>query len=154
MTAPTPMRAEPAPAQAGSAPVIQTEALTMRYTRDVTALDSLSVTFEPGITGLVGANGAGKSTLIRILAGLLQPDAGEILLDGKPFVAASAHHAAEAGLSFIHQELALVPDMSVIENIMLGLPKRTRFGWLDWTKTAREAIPVARRVGVTAPLEA
>ena len=119
------------------------------------ALKDASLSILPGeVHGLVGANGAGKSTFIRILAGLVQSDAGEILLDGKPFVAASAHYAAEAGLSFIHQELALVPDMTVIENIMLGLPKRTRFGWVDWTATAHEAVPIARRVGVTAPLDA
>ena len=119
------------------------------------ALKDASLSILPGeVHGLVGANGAGKSTFIRILAGLVQADAGEILLDGKPFVAASPHFAAEAGLSFIHQELALVPDMTVIENIMLGLPKRSRFGWVDWTATAQEAVPVARRVGVKAPLDA
>ena len=119
------------------------------------ALKDASLSILPGeVHGLVGANGAGKSTFIRILAGLVQPDAGEILVDGKPFVAASPHYAAAAGLSFIHQELALVPDMTVIENIMLGLPKRSRFGWVDWTATAQEAVPVARRVGVTAPLDA
>ena len=119
------------------------------------ALKDASLSILPGeVHGLVGANGAGKSTFIRILAGLLKPDAGEILVDGRPFVAASPHHAGEAGLSFIHQELALVPDMTVIENIMLGLPKRTRLGWVDWTATAREAVPVARRVGVAAPLDA
>ena len=119
------------------------------------ALTEASLSIFPGeVHGLVGANGAGKSTFIRILAGLVQPDAGEIQLDGQPFAAASAHHAAEAGLSFIHQELAFVPDMTVIENIMLGLPKRARFGWVDWAATAREALPIARRVGVTAPLDA
>ncbi len=119
------------------------------------ALKDASLSILPGeVHGLVGANGAGKSTFIRILAGLVQADAGEILLEGKPFVAASPHYAAAAGLSFIHQELALVPDMTVIENIMLGLPKRSRFGWVDWTATAQEAVPVARRVGVKAPLDA
>jgi ABC-type sugar transport system ATPase subunit len=119
------------------------------------ALKDASLSILPGeVHGLVGANGAGKSTFIRILAGLIQQDAGEILLEGRPFAAASAHQASEAGLSFIHQELALVPDMTVIENIMLGLPKRTRFGFVDWSETAREAVPVARRVGVTAPLDA
>src|SRR5579862_2879486 len=69
------------------------------------ALKDVSLSILPGeVHGLVGANGAGKSTFIRILAGLVQPDAGEIRLDGKPFSAASAHRAAEAGLSFIHQE--------------------------------------------------
>jgi ribose transport system ATP-binding protein len=119
------------------------------------ALKDASLSILPGeVHGLVGANGAGKSTFIRILAGLVRPDGGEIRLDGKPFAAASAPHAAAAGLSFIHQELAFVPDLTVIENIMLGLPKRTRFGWVAWRAIAREAEPIARRVGVTAPLDA
>lgn len=119
------------------------------------ALKDASLSIQPGeIHGLVGANGAGKSTFIRILAGLVQPDAGDIRLDGKPFAVNSPHHAVEAGLSFIHQELAFVPDMTVIENIMLGLPKHTRFGWVDWKATAREAIPIARGIGVTAPFDA
>jgi ABC-type sugar transport system ATPase subunit len=119
------------------------------------ALKDATLSIQPGeVHGLVGANGAGKSTFIRILAGLVRPDAGEIRLDGEPFEAKTTHDAAEAGLSFIHQELAFVPDMTVIENIMLGLPKRTRFGWVDWKATAREAIPIARRVGVTVPFDA
>ena len=55
-------------------------------------------------------------------------------------------------MSFIHQELAFVPSMSVLENIMLGLPKASRFGLVDWRAIAREVAPVAARVGITAPL--
>ncbi len=57
-------------------------------------------------------------------------------------------------MSFIHQELAFVPGMTVLENIMLGLPKKTRFGIVDWPAIAREITPVAERVGVRAPLGA
>ena len=55
-------------------------------------------------------------------------------------------------MNFIHQELAFVPGMNVIQNIMLGLPKATRFGMVDWRTVAREVAPVAARVGITAPL--
>ena len=65
-------RARPRPGS--GAAVIETTALTKRYPGPVTALDGLTVTVEPGITGLVGANGAGKSTLIKILLGLLRAD--------------------------------------------------------------------------------
>jgi ribose transport system ATP-binding protein len=119
------------------------------------ALRGASLSVFPGrVHGLVGANGAGKSTLIRILAGLTQPDDGDILVEGKRVVADSPHVANKLGMSFIHQELAFVPGMTVLENIMLGLPKKTRFGVVDWGAIAKDVAPIAARVGVRAPLDA
>jgi ribose transport system ATP-binding protein len=119
------------------------------------ALRGATLTIPPGEThGLVGANGAGKSTLIRILAGLTAADDGAILVDGKPVVIDTPHAANELGMSFIHQELAFVPGMTVLENIMLGLPKKTRFGMVDWRAMAGEVKPIADRVGVRAALGA
>ena len=119
------------------------------------ALRGAALTILPGEAhGLVGANGAGKSTLIRILAGLTAPDAGEILIDGKPVAIETPHAANTLGMSFIHQELAFVPGMTVIENIMLGLRKKTRFGMVDWRAIAEEVKPIADRVGVKASLAA
>ncbi|WP_062014492.1 sugar ABC transporter ATP-binding protein [Aureimonas sp. AU4] len=119
----------------------------------VQALKGVSLTIRPGeVHGLVGANGAGKSTLIRILAGLTQPDRGRIEVDGQAVSIATPQRAADLGMTFIHQELAFVPGMTVLQNIMLGLPKRQRFGLVDWHAIASEVEPVARRVGLTAPL--
>ena len=119
------------------------------------ALRGASLSVFPGeVHGLVGANGAGKSTLIRILAGLTQPDDGDILVEGKRVVADSPHVANKLGMSFIHQELAFVPGMTVIENIMLGMPKKTRLGVVDWGAIAKDVAPIAARVGVRAPLDA
>ncbi len=118
------------------------------------ALRGVSIAIMPGeVHGLVGANGAGKSTLIRILAGLTEPDGGSVVIDGQAVSIGNPHRANEFGMSFIHQELAFVPGMSVIENIMLGLPKKTRFGMVDWQAVARDVEPIARRVGMTAPLD-
>jgi ABC-type sugar transport system ATPase subunit len=119
------------------------------------ALKAVSLSIVAGeVHGLVGANGAGKSTLIRILAGLTHPDSGQIFVDGRRVVTNSPHLASQLGMSFIHQELAFIPGMTVLENIMLGLPKKTRFGLVDWPAIARDVAPIAGRVGVRAPLTA
>lgn len=119
------------------------------------ALKGVSIEIIAGeVHGLVGANGAGKSTLIRILAGLTHPDAGLIEVDGRQVALSTSHDATRLGMSFIHQELAFVPGMTVLQNIMLGVPKTSRFGLVDWKAIAREVAPIARRVGITAPLNA
>ena len=135
-----------------AAPLVAAEAIAKSY-GGVQALKGVSLSIVPGeVHGLVGANGAGKSTLIRVLAGLAQPDAGQLLVDGRPTTIPTPHRATELGMNFIHQELAFVPGMNVIQNIMLGLPKATRFGMVDWRTVAREVAPLAARVGITAPL--
>jgi ribose transport system ATP-binding protein len=85
------------------------------------------------VVGLVGENGAGKSTLMRILAGVYQPDSGEILLAGRPTRLASASEAMSHGIGMVFQEQSLIPNLSVGENIYLGNEARfTRFGRIDW----------------------
>src|ERR1700676_3696187 len=72
------------------------------------------------IHGLVGENGAGKSTLMRILAGVIQPDAGTIQVKGKPVVLTSPRHAHDFGISMVYQDTRLVDDLDVAQNILLG----------------------------------
>jgi ABC-type sugar transport system ATPase subunit len=119
------------------------------------ALKDVSIEILPGeVHGLVGANGAGKSTLIRCLAGLVRPDSGTISVDGRAVAIETPQQATDLGMSFIHQELAFVPGMTVLQNIMLGIPKRSRFGMVDWRSIARDVAPIAARVGITAPMNA
>lgn len=91
------------------------------------------------ILGLLGENGAGKTTLMNILSGLYRPDAGEILIDGKPVHFADASEAIHAGIGMVHQHFMLVPVFSVAENVVLGVEPTRRFDWLD-LKAAREQV--------------
>jgi ABC-type sugar transport system ATPase subunit len=85
------------------------------------ALDDVSVSFLGGeIHGLCGHNGAGKSTLMKVMMGLVDPDAGEIRLDGEPVRFRNSEEAHRAGLTIVDQELGLVPLLSVEENVFLG----------------------------------
>lgn len=122
---------------------------------DARVLKRVSLSIGAGeVHGLVGANGAGKSTFIKVLAGLVHADEGEVSLDGTSVNIANPHAATALGMSFIHQELAFIPGMTVLENIMLGLPKKIRFGMVDWKAIALEIGPIAKRVGISAPLDA
>ena len=103
-------------------PVAAVRNVTKRFP-GVVANDGVSLEFHAGeIHVLLGENGAGKSTLIGILAGMQQPDAGEILIGGKPVRIASPRASLALGIGTVFQHVLLVPSLSVIENLMLGGP--------------------------------
>ncbi len=98
----------------------------------VRALCNAQITVHAGrLNAVLGENGAGKSTLMNILAGVFPPDAGEILLDGKPVAFHAPREATDAGISIIHQELNLIPYLSIAENIFLGREPLTPLGFVD-----------------------
>lgn len=106
----------------------------------VRALDNASLKVAPGeVHGLVGENGAGKSTLIKILAGAQPRDSGIIKVDGREVVLNSESEADALGLHFIHQDVAVVPRLSVTENLFLGtrLPRRGPF--VDYRRAHEQA---------------
>ena len=114
----------------------------------VKVLDDVRLELHSGeVTALVGENGAGKSTIVKILTGIYQPDAGEILLDGTPVHFPTPHAAAEAGVTAIHQETVLFDDLTVAENIFLGHAPRTRLGLIDWRALTARAREMLARVG-------
>ena len=88
------------------------------------------------VTTLFGENGAGKSTLMKILSGVVSPTSGEIILDGKPVSFASAAEARDRGISIIHQELSLAPNLSVRDNVFMGREIRGATG-VDFAEEAR-----------------
>ncbi|HMS02915.1 MAG TPA: ATP-binding cassette domain-containing protein, partial [Gemmatimonadaceae bacterium] len=105
----------------------------------VLALDGVDLEVLAGeVHVLLGENGAGKSTLINVLGGALRPDAGTIAIDGERVTFASPRDARAHGVAIVHQELALVPTLSVAENVLLGEPP-SRAGLVDRAAMAAEA---------------
>ncbi|MFC0201502.1 sugar ABC transporter ATP-binding protein [Paracoccus rhizosphaerae] len=89
------------------------------------------------VTTLFGENGAGKSTLMKILSGVIQPTTGQIVLDGQPVAFANANDARDRGISIIHQELSLAPNMSVRDNIFMGREIKGATG-VDYAEEERQ----------------
>jgi len=99
---------------------------------------------------LVGENGAGKSTLMKILAGAVPLDEGEIYIEGQKVEITSPFHAQQLGISMIYQEFNLIPYLSIAENIFLGRePKKGKTPFIDWKKMYRDAEEVLQRVGLS-----
>jgi ABC-type sugar transport system, ATPase component len=115
----------------------------------VIALTNGTLRLERGsIHALVGENGAGKSTLVKIIAGLYQRDAGDLLLDGEVVDFRSTAEAKAAGIAVIYQEPTLFPDLSVTENIFMGRQPRGAVGVIDRRAMRTEALALFERLGV------
>ena len=113
----------------------------------VRALEDVDFACERGkIHAVLGENGAGKSTLIKIMAGVVQPDAGSMRLAGNDVSFATPSAANAAGVVCIFQELSLMPDLSVADNISIASPPR-RFGLIDARAQRRRAENVLAEIG-------
>ncbi|MDA2945617.1 MAG: sugar ABC transporter ATP-binding protein [Actinomycetota bacterium] len=130
-------------------PLVQVSGLVKTYP-GVIAVDGVDLGFDQAeITGLVGKNGAGKSTLIQILAGAVQPTAGTIAIAGEEVSDLTPHEANRRGMSFVHQQTVGVPDVSVAENVELGLGFPRRFGFVDWKRLNKRAQILLDRLGAS-----
>ncbi len=115
----------------------------------VRALRDASLTLRAGeIHGLLGENGAGKSTLLKALAGVHRADAGEVLVDGRPFEQGSTRRAMEQGVAVIYQEPSLFPDLTLAENVFVGRQLVGRGGRIDWEAMRRRAGELFTQLGV------
>jgi ribose transport system ATP-binding protein len=127
--------------------------LTMRHIRKsfpgLVALDDVDFDLRKSeVHVLLGENGAGKSTLVKILGGAYQKDAGEITLDDRKIDIKNPRHAQQTGIACIHQELNLIPRLSVGENILLGREPMRLGAVIDQTAIFREAEKALRDLGV------
>ena len=138
-----------ADAAATAAYAIEMRGITKRFAA-VVANEVVDFSVARGeIHALVGENGAGKSTLMSILAGLYQPDEGEILIDGLPTHFAAPRDAIAAGIGMVYQHFMLVEPFTVAENLMLGLPGTGKpFERLDTSRIEREICDISQRYGL------
>lgn len=115
----------------------------------VYALENINFDLRRGeVHALLGGNGAGKSTLIKVLGGVYKPDAGEILINGKRTEIGSVAEARRLGIGIIHQEIVLVPHLTVAENIFLGREPANKIGFRDVRAIFRRAQQMVDQIGV------
>src|SRR5580692_4059431 len=123
-------------------PVLDFNSVSKRYGATV-ALDDVSFELYAGeVCGCLGENGAGKSTLVKILSGIVVPDAGEIHIAGQPFRPRGIVDARAHGVSTAFQELSLVPTLSVAVNLFLPHPERNRLGLVPTRKLEQQAAEI------------
>src|SRR3954470_17001517 len=127
-------------------PLLELHGVAKRY-GGVRALEEVDFACHAGsIHAVLGENGAGKSTLIKIVAGVVQPSAGEIFLADRPVRFTTPAEATRNGIVCIFQELSLLPDLTVADNICITDPPR-RFGLIDGRAQLRRAAELLARVG-------
>jgi ABC-type sugar transport system ATPase subunit len=145
------------PRNGAAQPALEVTGITKRY-GPVAALRGVSLALDYGeVLGLVGDNGAGKSTLISIISGVARPDSGEIRVDGKLWGEAGARTTREAGIETVFQTLALVPTLSIAENMYLGRElygpgtMATALRRIDKRRMRREVEQAFNRLGLRMP---
>ena len=132
--------------------LIELRNITKSFGR-VYALGGVNLSVEKGeVVGLIGDNGAGKSTLIKILAGVVKPTSGEILVRGEPVSSWNAARSREAGIETVFQDRALAVQQSIVRNIFMGCELKGPFGWLNVARETREAERLMREIGFTSKM--
>jgi inositol transport system ATP-binding protein len=137
-------------------PILQVSNLSKSFA-GIKALDDVQLSLRAGeVHALMGENGAGKSTFMKILVGLLSPDTGKITFDGEELKNGGAYDTLRSGISMIHQEILIIPELTVAQNIFLGREKEitgSKTGWLDDRKMSARAAELLEKMAVDIPAE-
>jgi simple sugar transport system ATP-binding protein len=132
--------------------ILEARDILMVYPNGVVANRGVSLAVEKNtIHAVVGENGAGKSTLMKILFGMLQPQEGEIFFEGRKVYLRSSHEAIRLGIGMVHQHLMLAPELSVAENMVLGVEPRWGRLLLDTRRAQEITAGVSREYGLSVP---
>ena len=134
--------------EAGAPPAIRMEGIQKAF-GDTVALRGASLEVMPGeIHALVGENGAGKSTLMKVLGGLIKPDAGQVEVNSRRVAGWSTSDAIASGIGIVHQHFMLVPTITVAENLVLGCEPKTRGVVLDYKRAADDVRKLSNETGL------
>jgi ABC-type sugar transport system ATPase subunit len=130
------------------APILEVNSISKTFSGN-TVLSGVSFALEPGqVHALVGENGAGKSTLMNIIGGLVPADGGEIRLAGRPVSFRNPLEAMRGGISIVHQELSLAPNMSLAQNIYLRREPVNALGAIRWPRLYADTRAIFARLGI------
>jgi ABC-type sugar transport system ATPase subunit len=130
------------------APILEVKNISKSFAGNH-VLEDVSFRVDAGqVHALVGENGAGKSTLMNIIGGIHHPNAGQIYLDGKPVTFASPLEAMRSGISLVHQELSLAPNMNLAQNIFLRREPANALGLINWRKMYADTRAIFERLGL------
>ncbi|CAH2214222.1 ribose ABC transporter ATP-binding protein RbsA [Tepidibacter aestuarii] len=129
-------------------PILEMRGITKEFP-GVKALDGVDLKLYTGeVMALLGENGAGKSTLMKILSGVYKKNDGEMYYEGQKIELRGPKDAQEKGIAIIHQELNLIPQLTIGENIFLGREPLNSFGKIDWTKLYKDAEVLLKKLRV------
>jgi ribose transport system ATP-binding protein len=133
-------------------PILETHGVSKQF-GSIVALDDVSIQIYAGrVNTIVGENGAGKSTLMNILSGVYQEYEGKILLNGAHVIFQNPKQAMDKGIVMIHQELNLIPNLSIAENVFLGREFQTSAGIVDYKKMHDESAKLLSLLKMNVPV--
>jgi ribose transport system ATP-binding protein len=128
--------------------VLEVKGISKSFYRNK-VLDDVSLSISEGqIMALVGENGAGKSTLMKIIGGIYQPDAGDIYLEDKKVTFSDPLQAMKSGIAIVHQELSLVPNLTIAQNIFSHRERANKLGFIQWGELYKDAKAIFEQMNI------